>query len=300
MRSLKKILSYLLIVLIAAVMALSYQLFIFPNAFAPSGIGGVCTIIQHLTGLSVGYMSLLINIPLAVLVYFFVNRTMAIRSSVYSLVFSVGLILLEQVDLSEFAYVGNSAKVLGPLVGGIITGTSYSLLMKVGSNTGGMDFIAALIHKKKPDTNFFWIIFSLNLIVATVSYFVYDFKIEPVVLCILYAFTASTVTDRLTKSGQQAIRFEIVTDYPDALYASIKEHLHHGVTLLPGTGMYRGKPVSVLVCVINKTQIAAMQGIIRSFPNTFAIMSQVGAVVGNFKQLDKEGREEVSFLDPGK
>lgn len=300
MKAFKKFLSYLLIIGAAAAMALSYHLFIFPNDFAPSGIGGVCTIIQELTGLSVGYMSLLINIPLAILVYILVNRTTAVRSSVYSLVFSLGLILLENVDLTRFAYVGESAKVLGPLVGGIVTGTSYSLLMRVGSNTGGMDFIAALIHKKKPDTNFFWIVFALNLCVAGVSYFVYDFQMEPVVLCILYSFTASTVTDRLTKSGQQAIRFEIVTDYPNELYQAIKEHLHHGVTLIPAKGMYRGKEVSVLICVINKSQIAAMQHIIRAFPNTFAVMSQVGAVVGNFRQLDKDGHEEVQFLDSGK
>lgn len=299
MKYIKKILSYLMIACAAAVTSLSYQIFIFPNKFAPSGVSGICTIIQELTGFSVGYMSLLINIPLAVLVFFAVSRPMAMRSMVYSLVFSAGLLIFEKIDLSAFAYTADSGKILGPLVAGVIMGTAYSMLVRVNATTGGVDFVAALIHKNRPETNMFWIIFTMNLGIAGVSYFVYGFKIEPVVLCILYSFTSSTVTDKLTKSGQSAIRFEIVTDHPEELYQAIREHLHHGVTLIPGRGMYQDKEVSVLICVINKSQIAAMNGIIRSFPRTFAVMSQVGAVVGNFRQLDKDGREEHSLLDPG-
>lgn len=299
MKPLKKFFSYLMIACIAAITALSYQLFIFPNNFAPSGISGICTIIQHLTGFSVGYMSLLINIPLAIVVFFAVSKPMALRSSVYSVVFSVGLLLFERVDLSAFAYNTPSGNVLGPLVAGIIMGTGYSLLVKVSATTGGIDFIAALIHKKRPDTNMFWIIFAMNLCIAGVSYFVYDFQMEPVVLCILYSFTSSTVTDKLTKSGQSAIRFEIITDHPHELYEAIKDNLHHGVTLIPGKGMYRNSEVNVLICVINKSQIATMNTIIRTFPNTFAVMSQVGSVVGNFRQLDKDGHEERTLLDRG-
>lgn len=300
MKTIKKILSYLMIALTAVVTSLSYQLFIFPNRFAPSGLNGICTMIQHLTGFSVGYLSLLINIPLAALVFFFVSKPMALRSSVYVVSFSVSLLLLERIDLSAFAYNTATAAILGPLVAGVILGTAYSMLVKVTATTGGIDFIAALIHKKRPDTNMFWIIFALNVCVAGLSYFVYDYQIEPVVLCILYSFASSTVTDKLTKSGQSAIRFEIVTDHPQELYEAIRHNLRHGVTAIPGRGMYQDREVSVLICVINKSQIAAMNAVIRSFPHTFAVMSQVGAVVGNFKQLDKDGHEERNLLDPGK
>lgn len=299
MKPIKKFLTYLMIACTALITALSYHIFIFPNQFAPSGLNGICTMIQHLTGLSVGYLSLFINIPLALLVFFLVSKPMALRSSVYVVTFSAALIVFEKIDLSAFAYNTSTGAILGPLVAGVILGTAYSMLMRVSATTGGIDFVAAIIHKKRPETNMFWIIFALNVCVAAFSYFVYDFNIEPVVLCILYSFTSSTVTDKLTKSGQSAIRFEIVTDHPRELYAAIKDNLHHGVTLIPGKGMYRNKEVSVLICVINKSQIAAMNAIVRSFPDTFAVMSQVGSVVGNFKQLDKDGHEETTLLDPG-
>ena len=66
MRMAKKVWTYAVIVFVALLGAANYQLFVFPNQFAPSGVNGICTMIQYVTGISVGYLSLLINIPLAV------------------------------------------------------------------------------------------------------------------------------------------------------------------------------------------------------------------------------------------
>ena len=101
---LKKIWTYLAIVAIALAAAVSYELFVFPNQFAPSGVNGICTMIQYVTGVSVGYLSLLINIPLALWVYFTVSKSLAVRSMLYVVTFSLGLLLLDHVDLSAFAY----------------------------------------------------------------------------------------------------------------------------------------------------------------------------------------------------
>ena len=69
----KKIFHYAVIVVVALMMATSYQLFVFPNSFAPAGINGICTMIQHLFGVSIGYLSLLINLPLAIAVYILIS-----------------------------------------------------------------------------------------------------------------------------------------------------------------------------------------------------------------------------------
>lgn len=297
----KKVVTYLVIVLIALVCALNYELFIFPNRFAPAGLNGICTMIQHVFGISVGYMSLLINIPLALLVYFKVSKPLAIRSMVYVVTFSVALVILDHVDLSAFAYAtenGTSA-ILGPLVGGVIYGTCYSWLLKASAYSGGTDFVAALIHKKRPDQSVIGLIFTLNAIVAVVSYFVYDYQMEPVILCILYSFTSSTVSERNTKSGRSAIRFEIVTDHPEELAEDIIHKLHHSATLIPAKGMYLGRETNILICVVNKTQIAALSAVIRKYPNTFAVMSSVSEVMGNFKHVTNDGKIEKQFLDQG-
>ena len=297
----RKVLTYFAISMVAIISAINYELFVFPNKFAPAGLNGICTMIQYITGISVGYMALAINIPLAIITYLKVSKSLALRSMTYVAVSSIAMVVLDGMDLSRFAYstdTGTSA-ILGPLVAGIIFGSAYSLLVHGSSNSGGTDFIAAIIHKYRPDMNIFWLIFGLNIVVAVSSYFVYDFQIEPVLLCILYCYTSSTITDRLTKSGRSAVRFEIVTDYPEEISQKIIQKLHHSATLIPGKGMYLGKEVSILICVVNKSQMAKLADIIRSYPHTFAVMSNVSEVMGNFKKIDREGHVEVDLLDHG-
>ena len=150
MKRFKKAMTYLVIAIIACVGALNYQLFVFPNQFAPSGLNGICTMIQYLFHISVGYMSLLVNIPLAIIVFFKVSKSLALRSMVYVGVFSVMLLLLERVDLSGIAYDTASSAILGPLVAGIINGAIYAALVSAGAYSGGTDYVASLIHKYKP------------------------------------------------------------------------------------------------------------------------------------------------------
>ena len=299
--TMRKVFTYAIVLFLAFGNAMSYHIFVFPNRFAPSGLNGHCTIVQEVAGINVGYLSLIINVPLALLVFRFVNRKLALRSMVYVVVFSAMLVVLEKVDLSAFAYSteNGTSTILGPLVAGIISGAVYGVLVKCSAYTGGMDYVASLIRTRRPDLNFFYVTFLINVGVAAISYFVYGYQIEPVILCILYSFMSSTVSDRMLRSGRSAIRFEIITDTPVELSQDIIAKLHHSCTLIPAKGMYSGQEKNLLICVINKSQIAALSKIIRRYPNTFAIMSSVSEVMGNFKRLNTEGKENKDLLDSG-
>ena len=301
MQTVKKVWTYLVIVFVALVASVNYELFIFPNQFAPSGLNGICTMIQYVSGISVGYLSLLVNVPLALWCYIEVSKPIALRSMVYVVTFSIGLLILDHVDLSAFAYVtdNGTSKILGPLVAGVIQGYVYSILVKASAYTGGTDFISAVIHKRKPNKPFFGMSFAINSVIAASSYFVYGYQMEPVILCILYSFMATTVGDRLMKSGRQAMSFEIITDYPDEISKELIDTLHHTTTLIPAKGMYSGRKTSVLICVVNKTQVAAVTRIVHKYPHTFAIVNPVSEILGNFKHLSSEGKEVKEVLDAG-
>lgn len=226
---------------------------------------------------------------------------MAIRSMVYVVVFSVGLLILDKVDLSMFAYSteNGTSKILGPLTAGIIMGFCYSILIKASAYTGGTDFISAIIHNKYPEKSVFGLTFAMNAIVAIGSYFVYDFKMEPVLLCILYSFASTNMADRFLKNGRSAVRFEIVTNNPNEICHEIIHDLHHSATLIPAKGMYSGKDTNIVMCVVNKTQVAALAAIVRKYPGSFAMMGQVNEVMGNFHNLSNQGKEVIDILDKG-
>ena len=299
MKSAKKVLTYGVIMGLAVIAAFNYEIFIFPNRFAPSGLNGICTMIQYLSGINIGYLSMLINVPLAIAVYILVSKPLAIRSLVYVVTFSVVTVLLDYVDMGRFVYYTQTgtSTILGPLVAGIIAGSCYALLLRASAYTGGTDFVAAIVHKYHPEKSIFGLIFGMNVMVAITSYFVYDFQIEPVLLCILYSFMSSTVSERMTKNGRSAVRFEIITDYPEEISSEIINKLHHSATLIPGRGMYMNKEVSMLFCVVNNNQVTKLADICRKYPHTFAIIDPVSEVMGNFKKIDTHGKPEVSILD---
>ncbi len=301
MKTMKKAWTYLVIAFVALLASVNYELFVFPNQFAPSGLNGICTMIQHISGISVGYLSLLINVPLALWCYVEVSKPVALRSMVYVLTFSVGLLILDHVDLSAFAYAteNGTSKILGPLVAGIIQGYVYSILMKASAYTGGTDFISAIIHKRNPNKSVFGMTFTINCFIAVASFFVYGYQMEPVILCIMYSFMSSNVADRQMRAGREAICFEIITDYPQEVSREIIDKTHHSTTLIPAKGMYSGRETNMLICVVNKTQAAAVARICRSYPRTFAIMDPVSEVMGNFKNLSSDGKEVVEVLDAG-
>ena len=299
MKLAKKVLTYGVIMGLAVVAAFNYEIFIFPNRFAPSGLNGICTMIQFLSGINIGYLSFLINVPLAIAVYVLVSKPLAIRSLFYVITFSVVSVLLDYVDTSRFVYYTQTgtSTILGPLVAGIISGSCYALLLQASAYTGGTDFVASIVHKYHPEKSIFGLIFGMNVLVAVTSYFVYDYQIEPVIMCILYSFMSSTVSERLTKNGRSAMRFEIITNHPEEIASEIINKLHHSATLIPGRGMYLNKEVDMLFVIVNNSQVNQLAQICRKYPNTFAIVDPVSEVMGNFKKYDPKGKLEVQLLD---
>ena len=51
--------------------------------------------------------------------------------------------------------------------------------------------------------------------------------------------------------------------------------------------------------MVNNNQVALLSQIVQGYPHTFAIMSQVSQVMGNFRHYTKQGQEEVPILDQG-
>ena len=295
----KKAFSYLFIVFLGLVLALNYQLFVFPNNFAPAGLNGIFTMIQYLFGFKLRNASIIINIPIAIIVFFVVSKPFALRAMTFLVSFSAFLALLDMVDLSAFVYSTTISTLLGPAVAGMISGVCGYYMHLVGSCCGGTEFIAKLIHKKKPSFNFFNIILALNVFVACISYFVYDYKIEPVLLCIIYSYFSSSVRDNMNRKHQSAIRCEIVTDDGEKLGQEIIAKLHHSVTQMSGKGLYTGKDKVVLVCILNPAQLNELTKIVSAYPGSFVTVSQVNTVMGNFLRLDSHNKPEKELFDPG-
>ena len=244
---------------------------------------------QYKLHFSVAYMSLLINIPLCVLAFIFLDKGFAARTTVFALTFSVALLLLQfkVIDLSFLSYktANGTSTILAPIASGVINGIIYGAAIRLNGCTGGTDIVAALIHKKWPEQNLIWIIFALNTGVAIASYFVYDLKVEPVVLCIIYSFLTSQVGDTILRGSRQRIKFEIVSNESKAISDEIIYTLKHSVTVVPAKGMFSGKETEMLICVVQKHQVVAMEKIIAAHPGAFAYSTIINETLGNYEKI---------------
>lgn len=278
---------YALIVLYAILTALIYEIFVFPNAFAPAGLNGFATMVQHLFGFEVGALSLIINLPMLAVAFFVLGRTYAKRTLTYTVVFSVALIFLERVDISRIIFQAQTTgdAILAAVAGGLFNGALYSLSVKAGGSTGGTDVIGAFINHKHPEYDTVWIIFLLNVAVAAVSFFVYDMQYQPVILCAVYVFASSKVSDSIFKGARMAAKFEVITTQPKELAEELMQTLNHGCTVITVRGMYTGAEKSMLVCVVNPRQVVDFEKVIRKYDSTFAYISTVNGTVGQFQKV---------------
>ena len=282
----KKIKSWSVVILMALLMAVNYQILIFQNGFAPAGLNGIATMVQYKLNFSVGYLSLLINLPLCLAAVFVVDREFAFKSMVFTLSFSGFLLFFRYTGVLEpFVYHTDNSAVLAPLAAGVVNGFIYGTVIRENGCTGGTDVVAAMVREKKPELDLVWIVFGINCAVAAASYFVYDYRLEPVLLCILYSYLTSRVSEMILRGNKRQIRVDIITRDYEPLCREIIEKLRHSATVLPARGMYSGDETDLVICVINPHQLAKLKEIVARYPGTFTTVSTVGETVGNFKKI---------------
>lgn len=293
---LKKVFGYLQIALSAVLLAFVYYVFIITNSFAPAGLNGIATMIQYKTGFSISYMSLLINVPLSVLAYFFVQKDFAVRTLLFSVVYSISYLLLQNSDLTFIQYNALGHDTIYPVIlSGVIGGAVYGTCFRNNACTGGTDIISRYINKIRPDTNFFAVTFILNGIVAVSSVFVYSegaLNYKPMALCILYCFLSSFVGNLLLKTTKTAYKFTVITPRSEELVKEISSKLHHGCTEIDVTGSYTGSKRSMLICVVNKHQLHDFQTVLAKYPDTFSYFEVVNETYGNFKYIKQKKNQK--------
>ena len=72
--------------------------------------------------------------------------------------------------------------------------------------------------------------------------------------------------------------------------------MHHGATLLKGTGAFSDADKEVIVCLVSYREIAEFLRIMKNFPDTFVYYSDVMGVHGNFAFSREDETEEDKIL----
>ena len=102
--------------------------------------------LNHVTNLPVGRLTLMVNVPLPILAWFYLSRAFALRTA-----FACGIcsVVLDYVIAPLLpVYLGD--QLMGSLYGGIPVGVGMAFIFLSGSTTGGSDVVGYLLQKKYP------------------------------------------------------------------------------------------------------------------------------------------------------
>lgn len=275
MKIFKECLKIIAIILFAVLAAINYIIFVFPNSFAPAGVDGICTMIQDVTRVNMGYLSLLVNIPLLIIAFRLLNRRFSFNTFIYVLSFSTAVILLKDAPISRFIYHTESGTsiILAPVAAGTIRGILYYFTLKLNCCGGGTDIVAAYIKKFKPYFNLMNVIFFLNMIIAFSSYFVYGMKIEPVICSIIYSFITSTVSKQIQSDKDETVKFEIIASDAHKLCEEISHNLHLRATVVGAQGAFSGNEKEMIICVVDKKEVPLLEALLPQFSDIVVFKS---------------------------
>lgn len=257
--------------------------------FAPGGVTGIGTMIEYATDgrFSTGYTNIIINTPLLIIAFIFLSKSYAVKTACSVGLSSGGMILMQylkfpQYGFSDGAIEPNAQPVLGAIACGVLCGVGVAIMIRAGASNGGTDIIAALIQRKYQAAGITWFIMGLDAMVVLASYFVYKNGLTPVLMSFTQQFSNAMVGDVILTGLKSAIKYEIITDDPEALSAELIAKLKHSVTKIDAMGMYAHSEKALLVCVIHKRQVAEFNKILKKYDNTFAYVTSTSEVFGKF------------------
>ena len=278
--ALRTVIDFILIIAAATLSAIALYTFVNPANFAPSGVDGIAMMVQKLTNINMGYVSLAINIPLLVIAWFFISKKYVIYTTVYTVMSSVAMIVMEKINMYE--YITENHVWIAVFASGIMLGVRTAIMIRIGGSTGGVDIIACIVQKKKPYMNIETLISIFCYITIGASFFVYG-NIESIIMSVIQMLIFNLAMNSVLKTTRNAVEVRIITSNPDQFKDDILINLKHGATIMDCKGMFTGDEKSMIVTLINIHQMDDLIKLSRKYPDSFVYFSDVNGVWGNFR-----------------
>ncbi len=271
----KRIADQALVVVGCLIYALAFNLFLRGNDIVPGGVIGVATLIYYKSGFStVGFLIILINIPLFLIAF----RKLGLQFVVASL---VGTLLSSGfIDLFSFLPTIQTEPLIATLFGGVLIGFGLGLIFSRGATTGGSDIAGRLLKLRFRNMPIGALLVSVNMAVV-VSVGIVFRNINAALYTTILEFAISLTMDKVIYGSSNATVAYIITCKESEVVKAIDDYIHRGSTLLSASGSFTGETRRVILCAVSRQQVAALKSIVHTLdPMAFMIVTQAKEVFG--------------------
>lgn len=269
----------------AGISSIATHSFIEPANIAPGGAMGIALMVNYLTDFPVGRMTLVINLPLLVLAWFYLSRRFAMRTAAACLICSVLLDYL----IAPICPVYTGDRLMCSLYGGILVGIGMAFIFLSGCTTGGSDIIGYLLQKKYPHVSIGSALLLIDGMILSGSVFVFK-NIDAALFGLLSLYAQTKVIDRIIYGTDLGTQAQIVTENPQEIARRVIEELDRTVTFVPAIGGYSGKKTTLVLCTVRKAEFSRLKRIIAEADKAaFVIVTETNGVFGlGFQDVEEK------------
>ena len=270
---------YLMITIGMIIACIGINGFIRPAHLLGGGVAGISTAINYLTGINVGLLTFLINIPIFILGFIYLEKDFCISSLINMILFSLLLGLTQNIgDIIPVRDI-----LLQSVFGGILAGIGSGLVFRTKSSQGGIDIIGAILKfKKNIDMKDTTLTINILIVLVSATLFGIDLALYTLIEMFLSASAMNFTKDAM--NSQKSVM--VISGESESIAGDIMNVLQRGVTFLEAEGAYTKERKRIIYCIVSSNEIPKIKEIALTYDKkSFISVNDVTEVKGRgFKE----------------
>ena len=255
--------------------------FAVPAGFPMAGFSGLAVIAHRLFNFPVGLVTLVLNIPVAILCFRMIGRKFFARSIRCMVLTSV---LTDYVAPLLPLYLGS--RMIAAVCAGVIGGFGYALIYLALSSTGGTDFLVMAVKSRHQHLQLGKLVFIADAVVILLGGLIFrdfDGMVYGMIIDYIYAIMVDKILYGMN-AGKLAL---IVTDRGKEVTRKIDQVVSRGTTILDARGGYTDSQRAVVLCACSTKEMVNVETAVKEVdPNAFSVVIDSSEVMGNgFRRL---------------
>ncbi|MGT2755235.1 YitT family protein [Streptococcus ovis] len=270
--------------------SIGYNTMFVENKIASGGVGGLAISLKELLGWNPSLFVLYINIPLLIICWFFLGKSVFFKTLYGSWIYPIFI------NLTDTLPTVTHNPLLAAIFGAIVTGFGIGLVFLGNSSTGGTGIIVQVLNKYTP-LPFGLLVGLVDGLIVTIGFLAFD---TDTVLYSIISLITITYIINLMMAGSDSLRnIMVISQKHQAIKEYITTVADRGVTEFPILGGYTGKEKRMLMTILSRPELQHIENEILNIDDTaFIIVMPATQVRGRGFSLQKNYKLDEDILLP--
>ncbi len=248
----KKIKSYLVILLGVILASFGIGMFCIPNKIVGGGVSGVSTVLFHIFKIPAGISYFAFNI-----IFLFFGLKKLSKGFIIKTVICAGLMSFLIDIFLTFPPITDDV-VLASLFGGVIYGIGIGLTLISDASTGGTDILGRIIQYTRPHIEIGKIFMIIDLVIIAFSFIVFR-EVDLSLYGVLSLYISTTAIDLLVHRLNVSKLVFVISEKGDSIAKKLIEESERGVTIIDAVGAYTMEEKNMLICAMKENEMPDFQ-----------------------------------------